>query len=509
MRGWSGYAAGSETKAPVRGHQGFQNDRLDSVESYQSTEVIPVLDAPELRAQSSTKQDARRLRKSTASAKQRAKNGGDPTTEHAIACALARKYANQLLYDHTRGRWLRWDGSLWRSDEVRGVFFLLRSLAQEVGLEAARAAVRLGSAAFIGGAEKIAKADPAFAVTHEDLDRDPWLLGTPGGTVDLRTGELRVARPNDRITKSTAVAPAERVDCPLWLRFLEEATGGDMDLVEFLQRWFGYALSADTREEQLLFIYGPGGRGKGTLVNTIGAVMGDYRVNAPMDTFTASTLNRHPADLAMMCNARLVTASETEKGHTWAESKIKQLTGNDPITARFMRQNFFTYRAAFKLTFQGNHRPKLRSVDDAARRRFNIVPFTQQPTQKDKQLKAKLRAEWPGILRWAIDGCLDWQRNGLQQPAIVREATEEYFSDEDNLARWFEQAVERGPNRECRSIDLYESYKSFARAEGVEPDSHMGFSMELRDRFSLEAKRTATGMVYRGLALREIGRQWM
>ena len=172
------------------------------------------------------------------------------------------------------------------------------------------------------------------------------------------------------------------------------------------------------------------------MLNTVSSILGDYATTATMDAGTVTGGERHTTDIAMLRGARLVTASETEEGRAWAEARIKQLTGRDPITARFMRQDNFTFRPAFKLMIVGNHKPTLHNVDEAARRRFNIVPFTRMPAKPDPKLDAKLRAEAPGILRWMIVGCRDWQANGLQRPQSVVEATEEYFSNQDTFGQW-------------------------------------------------------------------------
>ncbi len=225
--------------------------------------------------------------------------------------------------------------------------------------------------------EKFAQADRRFAITSADWNSDPFLrVATPAGTVDLRTGRLRVADPLDRINKIAGTSPSEKIDCPRWLSFLHEATGGDTEPIRSPQRWCGYCLTGDIREHALVFCWGPGGNGKTVLLNTETAILGDYAQTAAMETFTASQYASHPTDLAMLCGARLVTAAETEEGRAWAETRIKQLTGGDPISARFMRQDFFTFKPTFKLMVIGNHEPALRNVDDAARRRFNVVPFT-------------------------------------------------------------------------------------------------------------------------------------
>jgi putative DNA primase/helicase len=199
------------------------------------------------------------------------------------------------------------------------------------------------------------------------------LLGTPGGTVDLRTGELRPARPEDMITKSTTVTPSEDEDCPEFERFLHQITQGDTALVAFFIRWFGYNLTADIREQKLLLVHGPGGNGKGVLTHVIAAIFGDYAKAAAMTTFNARHFDAHPEELASLEGARLVTASETEFGKHWAEARIKELTGGDPISCRKLYGHRYSYIPTFKLTFVGNLTPMLQEVDQAIRRCFLVV----------------------------------------------------------------------------------------------------------------------------------------
>jgi putative DNA primase/helicase len=196
--------------------------------------------------------------------------------------------------------------------------------------------------------------------------------------------------------------------------------------------------------------------------------MGDYALAAPIETFTASTSDRHPTDLAMLRGARLVTASETEKGRAWAESKIKTLTGGDKIAARFMRQDFFEYVPQFKLMISGNHKPALTGVDEAIRRRFLLLPFaiTVPEERRDPHLSEKLKAEWPGILAWAIQGCLDWQAGGLQPPPPVLEATERYLEAEDSLQLWLADSTQPDPNAWESTEDLFRSWGEWAKAAG-------------------------------------------
>lgn len=394
----------------------------------------------------------------------------DDPTETGLASVFAEVHVGKLLYCRATNTWYEWIGSHWRADEIGNAFYLANQLVHATRMAMMESTKSLARASTVSGIERLARVYPTLRTASSEWNSNPFLIGAPGGTVDLRTGELRLARPEDRINRITSVTPSDQPDCPLWLEFLEQATGGDDSLIRFLRQIAGYCLTGDISEECLFFIYGPGGNGKGTLMRTLGAIMGDYAVAAPMETFTASHHDRHPTELARLFGARLVTASETEQGRRWAESRIKELTGNErPISARLMRQDFFEFWPTFKLWFIGNHRPNLINVDEAARRRFNLIPFLYVPAQPDKALKERLRAEHGGILRWAIEGCLDWQMHGLVRPKVVLEATSDYFGEQDLVRQWVDQAclVERGSAE--LSSDLFNSWAAWAKAAGELP----------------------------------------
>jgi putative DNA primase/helicase len=254
---------------------------------------------------------------------------------------------------------------------------------------------------------------------------------------------MRAHRAESYMTKITAIAPGG--ECPLFLAFLNRITGSNRELVAYVQRAFGYALTGLTREHALFFAYGAGANGKSVLLSTVAGILGDYHRTAPIETFTAANGERHPTDLASLRGARLVSATETEEGRRWAESRIKQLTGGDVIAARFMRQDFFEFLPAFKLFIAGNHKPSLRSVDEVIRRRFHLVPFavTIPADERDGELAEKLKSEWPGILAWLIEGCLEWQAEGLRPPSAVLDATAAYLEAEDAIAAWIDERCER------------------------------------------------------------------
>jgi putative DNA primase/helicase len=274
-------------------------------------------------------------------------------TENAVARRFARRFAGTLIYDHSALGWLVWGEAAWRPDELGVAVEWIRSFVEserQVAIDP-RERAAMGRVRFVSAVERFSRSDPAFAVNHGMLDLDPWLLGTPGGVVDLRSGEMRPGRPLDFITRQTSVAPAPPgTQAPHWSAFLDQATMGDHALQGFLQRWNGYCLSGDVTEEVLSFFFGPGGNGKGVFVTTSSGIMGSYAISLPMEAFTVGA--RLPAEYyrAHMAGARLVTASETESGRSWAESQIKELTGNDaPVSARHPRGRPFSYHPKCKL----------------------------------------------------------------------------------------------------------------------------------------------------------------
>ena len=288
-----------------------------------------------------------------------------------------------------------------------------------------------------------------------------------------------------------------------WLRFLHRVTGGDSELIAFLQRMAGYALTGVTSAQALFFLYGTGANGKSVFTETLAGVMGGYQATAPIETFTAALGERHPTELAALRGARLVTASETEDGRRWAEARIKALTGGEKIAARYMRQDFFEFVPQFKLVIAGNHKPGLRSVDEAIRRRFHLIPFevTIPPGERDPYLAQKLKAEWPAILQWAIEGCLDWQRIGLNPPPRVRAATSAYLEAQDAVGAWADECCVADREAFELTADLYRSWTRWAEAAGEYAGNRKRFADALGAR-GLSEHRRKKGRGFLGLRLR-------
>ncbi len=428
-------------------------------------------------------------------------------SDDALAAAFSAEHGGRLLHVAVWGQWLLWDGTRWARDETLAVPDLARGVCRAQSVIAGERAKdgpatpwvkRLAGAQTVGAVVALARADRRHARPSDAFDAEPWALNTPAGVVDLRTGTMRPRRADDLPTKVAGTAPGD--GCPRWLEFLAEITGGDPEVISYLRRWAGYCLTGETREHAFLFLVGPGGNGKSVLVNTLAAAMGDYAATAPMETFMAAQHDRHPTDLAMLRGARLVLANETDAGRALAESRLKALTGGDRITARFMRQDFFTYQPAFKLVMVGNHRPVIRNPDDALRRRLHLLPIAFRPEAPDQNLGARLRGELPGILGWAVEGCLEWQRDGLGMPEAVRLATAEFFAEQDLLAQWLTERCEQKATFTAASASLYRNWTHWAQERGEIPGTQKAFSAELERH---HAKRKVHGVVtFLGLRLR-------
>lgn len=436
--------------------------------------------------------------------------------EELIAAELSDIWVTERFLDKHRsnvrwvpawGKFLVWNGQCWRRDEIQKVPSMIVTVCKEVAdklmREGAtdrekaanqRKAVAVCSARTVGAVQNLIKLEGSIIAPAEMMDADPWVLGTPGGTVDLKTGEILSAEPMRFVTKLASITPLYRHDAPIWRNFLKEATGGDKDLEAYLQRLAGYCLTGMVTEHTLAFLWGPGGNGKSVFVNTISGIMGEYAKTAPMATFTASFNDRHPTELAGLQGARLVTASETQEGRAWDEAKVKAITGGDPISARYMREDFFTYEPTFKLVFLGNHKPTIENLDEAMRRRFHLVPFTVKPKQIDRSLADKLKTEWPAIFGWMIDGVLAWQQGGLVPPQAVLDATQQYFEDEDPVGRWIEDRCRVGEGETVLLKSLFYDWEEWCLQAGEKRGSNKRFSQLIFARGFTKDRAPGTGL---------------
>lgn len=405
--------------------------------------------------------------------------------EAPVARRFAAAMAGKLVYDHDDKRWFVWSGSIWIKDSVAAAIERVKKFAEA---EAGRALLPsekagMAKAKFVRAVEELARSDPRMAVHGAMWDADGWLLGTPDGVVELKTGKLRPGRPEDYISKHALVAPAPPgTVAPNWMAFLHEATEADEELQRFLQRWAGYCLTGEVSEEVLAFLYGPGGNGKGVYTGVLAAILADYAVPMPIEAFTAGGRQNQEYYNARMAGARLVTASETESGRQWAEAQIKELTGNEtPLSARQPHGRVYSYRPLFKLQFVGNHAPSLKGRSPAMERRLRIIPFENIPENPDPELKAKLVPEYPAIFRWAIEGCLDWKENRLGTAKAIQQAGSDYFERQDVFGRWLEERCILDAALSVRPGALFADYQAWCKGAGEVALSSSEFA-EKRDR---------------------------
>jgi P4 family phage/plasmid primase-like protien len=443
-------------------------------------------------------------------------------SDDALARRFTAAHKHHLRYCAEHGAWYVYEAGRWRKDSTLHVFEWAREICREAqddplfyghlkpGVRE-RLLMVLMAAKTIAAVERLARSDRCHAITADMLDAQAWSLNCPGGEVDLVTGQLLEHVPGNYHTRQAAVTPTDAAACPTWLAFLGRVTGDDAEMIDYLQAVAGYALVGVVTEHVLLFLWGSGANGKTTFSNVLTGIMGDYATVAPMETFVESPGSAHPTELAMLAGARLVTATETDPGRRWATARIKTLTGGDPITARFMRGDFFTYRPRFLLILSGNHRPHLGAVDPAIKRRLHLVPFTQHipAAERDPGLPEKLRAEWPAILAWMIEGCRRWQREGLQPPAAVTGATDDYMEGEDSVGTWLAAATVTDPYAHEPSSGLYADYCGWAEAAGERPMPLKRLVSTLEDR-GLRRRATKTGKVFDGLRFKPVAeRLWI
>ena len=405
-----------------------------------------------------------------------------------------------FAFDLARGVWRRCESGVWRIADGaahRGMTAIVEE-AEADGNDA-RNLYRYHT---IRGAVNQAAREMEHAA---DLwNRDAWALCVPGGWIDLRELKFCGPDPERHFTMQAAVTPIPKGEAPaLWLQCLDQWTGGDQDLIDYLQRLAGYCLTGSVREHALLWLHGSGGNGKGTFVNTLTGILGNYARPIPQQSLLQSRGNNHPTDIAGIVGRRLVVAGELGAG-AWNIELVKQLTGGDMVSARFMRRDFFEFYPVCKLMVVGNERPSLRVVDPAIKRRLHLIPFTQSIANPDRKLESKLREEWPAILTWAVQGVAAWRKRGeLGRPAAVEQYGQAYLDDQDLMGQFLEERCREGPEMMHAAGELFQAYRAWAESQGLRPMSARTFGQRLSDR-GFDTHRGTGGRRYRrGLMLSE------
>lgn len=436
-------------------------------------------------------------------------------TDLGNARRLVALHGADLHYVHSFGKWFIWDGRRWVEDETGEIERRAKATVASIYREAASCtddderkrlakwALASESKTRIAAMIALAQSEPGIPIRHDELDANLWLLNCANGVVDLKTGQLL---PHDRThlcTKLIDVPYDPQATAARWLRFVSEIMSGDAEMVGFLRRAAGYSLTGSVHEQVLFFLYGMGSNGKSTFLEILLSLLGDYGQKAPTELIMMKRNDGGvPNDVARLVGRRLVVTAEIEGDRRLAESLVKDLTGGDKLVARFMRQEYFEFHPTHKLWIYGNHKPVIRGTDKGIWRRLNTIPFSVQFTDnKDPYLKDKLLAELPGILAWAVGGCLEWQRDGLKPPATVQKATDNYRAEMDVIAGFIDECCVINPSCVTPFADLYEEYRKYCDRYREHYEKQRRFGDSLTERGFMPDKGTGNRSVRRGIGL--------
>lgn len=352
---------------------------------------------------------------------------------------------------------------------------------------------------------RLAKSDPALSIEPKQLNSNPFLLGCTNAVVDLKTGRDMPHDPGYLITNQAAVRYDREAVCPTWIRFLQDVTEGNRDLIDMLQQAVGYSLTGSIEEQALFILYGTGANGKSTFTNTVHKMLGSYATWMPAESFMLKRFGGTTSnDIAGLHDKRLVLASEPELGATFCESKIKAMTGENTICARFLYGEFFEFEPKFKIWLSTNHKPKIKGTEEAIWRRIKLIPFSVviPPEKRDKDLLAKLFAELPGILNWAIEGAIEWKRNGeIKMAEVATVATDAYRVEQDFLSDFINDSIEVDPTSCVSKKDLYTVYKKWSESTGSFVLSMRRLSSMLEEKGFKDTKKHGTTRAWASIRL--------
>jgi putative DNA primase/helicase len=417
-------------------------------------------------------------------------------TDMGNAQRLAAKHGKDIRYCPGKRTWFVWDGKRWASDSKYEIYRRAKQTVKSIYDEATETTEKADCEELIKHARRseseralnaminLAMSELGISINMNQFDQDPMLLNVENGTIDLRTGELKEHSREDFISKLVPVKYDPTAECPHWMGFLERVMQGNQELTGFLQRAIGYSLTGNTGEQVIFFLYGTGGNGKGTFLETILYLLNDYAATTGTETLMIKKSGGVNNDIARLEGKRFVIASEGNEGTKLDEALIKRLTGQDKIMARFLYQEFFEFDATFKIFFSTNSKPVIIGNDEGIWRRIRLIPFTVniKPEERDNQLREKFKAELPGILRWAVEGCLLWQKQRLGEPQVVREATEEYRKEMDSIKEFLDdRCILDGYSLVLKGV-LYAEYLNWCNNNGIQALDKNNFGQRLNQR---------------------------
>ena len=436
-------------------------------------------------------------------------------SDHGNALIIEKLFGDKIRYDHRKERWLLWKEHRWVPDDLEA----MRELAVEAAqwrfgrawdiegdkTKEAGFAIRSENRSMVEGALGLLKSLGSIADDGKNWDQDPLLLSVENGIVDLRTGELRRGRPEDRITMIANVKYDPEADCSRWDKFIDEVFESDKELIAFVQKALGYSLTGSEKSQAAFFCYGSGANGKSVLFKTIKNILGDYAWDAPASLFEKNSQATNTNDVAATERVRFLVSSENLTTSRLHEQRIKAWTGGDTVTARFLNREFFRFEPTAKPWLFFNHKPQVSDDSNGFWRRIRLIPFNKvfEEDKQDLELTIKLSREADGILNWLLAGCLTWQREGLNPvPEKIKTATQTYREENDALAEFVdEECIESG---EVRARELYQAYIKWSTAQGLsvkEILTSTAFGVRMGDKFSKIHKET--GWIYDGVSLKD------
>jgi len=398
-------------------------------------------------------------------------------TDAFLAEHLAQHLVGKALYWRDAGKWLIWDGLRWSAEVPGGIVHIVKGLIKTILGQIANAddmepVDRAKNFRAASQCEYVRRMDnlivslsqiPELIVRSWQLDANPMLINCINGTVDLSSGTLKQHERSDNITKLCKIKFQLDAICPVFDKFLIQIFNKNNELINYVQRLAGYCLTGSTDEQVMAFFYGTGRNGKTTLINVLLNLLSEYAVTAQADLLMQRSREGANNELARLRGSRFVAVNEVEEGSKLAEAQLKTLTGGDTVTARFLYQEYFEYVPQFKLILVGNHKPKIRGRDNGIWRRIHLVPFevTIPLAECDPMLPVKLMQESSGIFSWAVQGCLEWRRHGLQAPKLVLDATAQYRNAEDHFNSWINECCERDANGAATPESLLTSFVTY------------------------------------------------